>query len=80
MKYEFQTGDTTLVDAAFRVPGKSFLMRMQMQQTAQELRMLSSSLFDCQSLTLNIKIRVSQFVGIVHCFNKGRVRKIKMEI
>ena len=22
----FQTGDTTLVDAAFRVPGKSFLM------------------------------------------------------
>ena len=34
-----------------------------MQQTAQELRMLSNSLFDCQSLTLNIKIRVSQFIG-----------------
>ena len=68
LRYEFncnfQTGDTTLVDAAFRVPGKSFIMDdADDAKTVQELRMLSSSLFDCQSLTLNIKIRVSQFVG-----------------
>ena len=32
-------------------------------KTSQELRMLSKSLSDCKSLTLNVKIQVSQFVS-----------------
>ena len=32
-------------------------------KTSQELRMLSRSLSDCQSLTLNVMIQVSQFVS-----------------
>ena len=31
-------------------------------KTSQDLRMLSMSLSDCQSLTLNVMIQVSQFV------------------
>ena len=32
-------------------------------KTLQELQMLSTTLFDCQSLTLNVMIQVSQFVS-----------------
>ena len=35
-------------------------------QYIQELRILSRSLFDCESLNLNVKIQVSQFVSNSH--------------
>ena len=44
------------------------------KQTLQELRMLSRSLYDCQSLNLNVMIKVSQFVRnsqLCHEFTKS---------
>ena len=45
-----------------KVVSKCQILRLQLQ-TSQELRMLSRSLSDCQSLTFNVMIQVSHFVS-----------------
>ena len=43
--------------------GKTYEHTYMMFKTSQELRMLSRSLYDCKSQTLNVMIQVSQFVS-----------------
>ena len=58
----FVSHSTLTLELAFHLLIKIGLKNI--KKTSQELRMLStSSLLDCQSLTLNVTIQVSQFVS-----------------
>ena len=50
------------------------------KQTSQELQKLSRSLSDCQLLTLNIIVRVFQFVRKGHCVTKSLPRSLSLSL
>ena len=49
-------------------------------KTSQELRTLSRSLSDCQSQTLNVRVKVSQFVRKVNCVTKSPNHLIALNV